>query len=174
MPPIHDGSTVNRHQITSGENARPWYAVNDFVIDGHADVGREAVVAEERRGSALTADRFSRNIVQGCGRHTCRNRIPDSGQRMSHNKSRDPHGFQLTRCFDFNTVTATKHQSGVHGGKNSGGHLVDRPHPIDLHEESLFAVDGNERCRLLEVHLESTSNHLCRVVDSALVLSTLE
>jgi hypothetical protein len=95
MPPVNDGTTVDRDEITRLEDARARNPVYDLGIDGNTDDGRIAVVAEEGRLGTCGGDAVRRYVVQRAGGDAGRHGHCHLLQRLCHDQPRLPHHGQL-------------------------------------------------------------------------------
>ena len=64
MPAVHDGAAVDREHVAVLSTLLAGDAVDDFLVDGGADGGREAVVAQEVGLGAGLVQHRGEDVVQ--------------------------------------------------------------------------------------------------------------
>ena len=105
------------HPLVAGD------AVDDLVIDGGADAGREAVVALETGDRAHLANALFSVGVEITRRHAGLRQLHDFAQDRGHDPAGLAHGLDFARAFDLNPAS-TLLNSGTGLGHHRLGHLT--------------------------------------------------
>ena len=104
VPAIDDGAAVDGDDIALGQPSGTRDAVDDLLVDRHADMRGEPVIAQEGRCGAFVADGLSSAFVEGRRGHAGRRDRRDALQRAGDHKSRGTHDLDLVRRLDLDAV----------------------------------------------------------------------
>ena len=109
MPPMA------KQCVLSLELARPGDAVDDLVVDRHADVARVAKVPQRRRFRAHRLEHLRGDVVQVAGSHARLRLLLERSDRVGHDAARLAHDGNLARGFEDDGVVGGGFQ--VHRGR---------------------------------------------------------
>ena len=104
MPAVDDGAAVDGDHVALADAPVTWDAVDDLVVDRHADVSGEAVVAQEGRGRPRVANGLSSAVVHLGGGDARGGDLGDPLKGAGDDQAGRPHGLDLVRRLDLDAV----------------------------------------------------------------------